>query len=99
MPSLPPSSACKIFCSTRRRRIRLPNSMSELPALRGFIFFAADLFTLVYLFDRLSPLGERIVSLGFVLDVYFCLVLKLPTALRAEPIWSIVNDRTKLVFS
>src|SRR6202022_3442858 len=46
-PSLSPSSACEIRCSTRRRRIRFPSSMSGLPALRCFIFFAADLFILV----------------------------------------------------
>src|SRR6266436_2668065 len=35
-------------CSTRRNRIRLPSSMSGLPALRCFILFAADLIILVY---------------------------------------------------
>src|SRR6476469_6232127 len=30
-PSLSPSSACEIFCSTRRSRMRLPSSMSGKP--------------------------------------------------------------------
>src|ERR1700682_2559078 len=55
-PSLSPSSACEIFCSTRRNRIRLPSSMSGLPALRCFIFFATDLFILVLpSFGREAP--------------------------------------------
>src|SRR2546423_11341345 len=43
---LAPSSPRHIFLPPRRSRIRLPSSMSGLPALRCFIFFAADLFIL-----------------------------------------------------
>ncbi|MFK4628661.1 hypothetical protein ABIF02_001188 [Bradyrhizobium elkanii] len=51
-----------LLLDTRRRRIRLPNSMSGLPALRCFIFFAADLFILVTRpsnRESLARLGQR----------------------------------------
>src|SRR5258708_20949343 len=56
-------------CSTRRSRIRLPSSMSGLPALRCFIFFAADLFILV-----LPSFGRKVPELmgqGFTLIYRF----------------------------
>src|ERR1700716_3814340 len=56
-------------CSTRRSRIRLPSSMSGLPDLRCFIFFAVDLFILVLpSFGREGP--EQMIQ-GFPLIYNF----------------------------